>query len=101
MKLEFKVKELSHEDIVEILSSACYANENMSIRYNKNLLKDVTRHGSDCLEDRAADLLLAGKHIYVIDWEIFDEPSDLPLDVSMVLSIDGFQHNLKTNVITE
>ena len=34
-------------------------------------------------------------------WEIFDEPSDLPLDVSMVLSIDGFQHELKTNVITE
>ena len=79
MKLKFKVTELSHEDIVEILSSACYANEYMSIRYNKNLLKDVTRQGSDCLEDRAADLLLAGKHIYVIDWDAKGQAyGDLP-----------------------
>lgn len=34
-------------------------------------------------------------------WEIFDEPSDLPLDISMNISVDGFQHNLKTNVTTE
>lgn len=79
MKLEFKVTELSHVDIVEILSSACYNNECMSIRYNKNLLKDIPRHGSDCFEDRAADLLLAGKHIYVIDWDAEGQAyGDLP-----------------------
>ena len=79
MKLEFRVTELSHADIVEILSSACYCNDYMSIRYNKNLLKGITQHGSDCLEDKAADLLLAGKHIYVIDWDAEGQAhGDLP-----------------------
>ena len=78
MELQFKVNSLSHDDIVEILSSACLGNEYISVRYDKSLLNEI-KSKSDYFEDNAANLLLAGKHIYVIDWDADGQAyGDLP-----------------------
>lgn len=75
MKTTIKVTELSHEELVNILSSATYSNELLQICVadNSEELADALRADAEintsCREDVWAEVLLHGGNIYIIDTE--------------------------------
>lgn len=66
-EITYKVTELSHEDLVEILSVALTGCDWTMVEYDKDLWRTVPHYGEECIEDICADLLLAGHTIGVRD----------------------------------
>lgn len=69
MKIKTTVLELTHDDLVELFSTALYGSEWLGTIYDSieyNSLPD--KNDNDCLEDKLARLLLAGKTIEICDY---------------------------------
>ena len=69
MKTRITVTELSHEDLVNILSTALYGCDYLTSDYNDdtwNKIPEDKKEG-DCYEDHLADMLLNGHYITITD----------------------------------
>lgn len=71
--LKVKVSRLTHEDLVRLLSTGVVDGDGaFSLEYDKDDydgLPDDVKSPDDCLEDKAAKILLAGKSVEVVDWD--------------------------------
>ena len=69
MRTQTTVTELNHEDIVNLLCTACYGSNFFDVTYKKSDYYDTPLYSdNDCLEDKWAKLLLNGKSIRVCDY---------------------------------
>lgn len=68
MKMEIKITEINHEDLVELLSTALYGSTWLGCDYRVgDNMKTVKFDEDDSFEDRAARCLLQGKYIEFLD----------------------------------
>lgn len=73
--MKVQVTELTHEEIVDILSTGLSGNNVIGIDYNSDeweALPEDKKTIDPCFEDKCADLLLAGKTIDLVDFEAED-----------------------------
>lgn len=81
MTTNIQVTGVTHEELVNLFSTAFYGNEYMEAYYDQHELDQIPedKREGNCLEDFLADLLLNGKSIQVIDYEAQGEVyGDLP-----------------------
>ena len=71
MKTKTTITEISHEDLVNLICTACYSNYRMDFSYNKKGYEHLMSE-DDCAEDEAAKILLAGGKIEITDAEAED-----------------------------
>lgn len=71
MKTKITVTELSHEDLVDILSTALYGCDYLRTDYDRKEWASIPEENrpGDCFEDHLADMLLNGKTIEITDLE--------------------------------
>lgn len=69
MKTEIKVTELSHENLVDLLSTALYDSNWFRASYDRDIYESLENKQGECFEDKLADMLLAGKKITITDFE--------------------------------
>jgi hypothetical protein len=67
MKTKTTITELSHNDLVDLFSTALYGSSYLSADYTIEDRKSVDVSDDDCYEDIIAKILLAGKSIEVTD----------------------------------
>lgn len=69
MKTRITVTELSHEDLVDILSTALYGCDYLQVDYDRKVWEAIPseKKEGDCFEDRLADMLLNGHYIAITD----------------------------------
>lgn len=67
MKTTTKVTNVTHEDLVNLFSTALYGGDIFEATYNKTEYKNSEPKNDDCLEDKLARVLLHGYSITVID----------------------------------
>lgn len=69
MKTRITVTELSHEDLVDILSTALYGCDYLGISYNRQAWCQIPedKKEGDCYEDHMADMLLNGHWLAATD----------------------------------
>lgn len=87
MKIKTTVTDITHDDLVNLLSTATYGSDYFFCKvpkgsYNGTKLEDA----NDCVEDKWAKVLLAGKPIYVYDAyseDSTDAYGNLPHEFSM------------------
>jgi hypothetical protein len=75
MKLEIKVKELNHDDLVNFFSTALYGNHSFDCRYS-NEARNAVYVKNDCYEDIIAKILLNGGSVDIVD--MLSEKGDKP-----------------------
>ena len=75
MKLEVKIKEISHNELVDLFSTALYSNPAFGCDYSKEE-HDKVAVENDCYEDVIAKILLNGGTVEVIDR--YSEEGDEP-----------------------
>ena len=68
MKTQIKVTELSHDDLVNILSTGLYGSSWFEADYDRKIYDSLENKIGDCFEDALADMLLAGHKITFIDY---------------------------------
>lgn len=73
MKTKTQIYEINHEDLVELLSTACYGSAWLGLSYNKTEYNNSDPHDNDCIEDKAARILLHGYSITLYDMYAEDE----------------------------
>lgn len=64
MKTRTVIEEITHDDLVNLLSTATFGNEWLDMQFDRS---KVEREDGDCYEDIAAKILLAGGTIEMID----------------------------------
>lgn len=65
---------LNKENLVDIFSTATYGSDWLAIkRYKK--FNDMVKEGSECLEEKWADIILAGGCLVAFIYEDDDEPT--------------------------
>lgn len=71
MKTTIKVTDLSHEDLVDILSTALYGCDYLQVGYDREVWETIPaeKKEGDCFEDHLADMLLNGHAIELTDVE--------------------------------
>ena len=69
IKRQTKIEELSHEDLVDLFSTALGGNPRISCDYDKDFYNSIPvgKVNGDCYEDKIADVLLNGGKIYLYD----------------------------------
>lgn len=67
MKTKITITELSHNDLVDLFSTALYGSSYLSADYTIEDRKSVDVSDDDCYEDIIAKILLSGKSIEVTD----------------------------------
>lgn len=69
MKTRITVTELSHEDLVDILSTALYGCFILTVGYNKETWSKIPEDKKEgyCYEDHLADMLLNGHYLAATD----------------------------------
>lgn len=68
MRIKTTITEITHDDLVNLFSTATYGSEYFFCRIPKgNYQGTELEDPEDCLEDKWAKVLLAGKAIYVFD----------------------------------
>lgn len=67
MKTKTIIEELSHDDLVDLFSTALYGSTYLSADYTIEDRKSVDVSDGDCYEDIIAKILLSGKSIEVTD----------------------------------
>lgn len=75
MKTELKITDITHDDLVNLISTARYGNSWLGLNYDSieyNELSKEQKQG-DCIEDKMADLLLAGKSVELYDMYCMDK----------------------------
>lgn len=70
MTFNVQVTGVTHEELVNLFSTAFYGNEYMGANYDKNELNQIPedKREGDCFEDFLADMILNGKSIQVTDY---------------------------------
>ena len=70
MTYNVQVTGVTHEELVNLFSTAFYGNEYMGANYDKNELNKIPedKREGDCFEDFLADMILNGKSIQVTDY---------------------------------
>ena len=63
MKTKTTITELTHDDLVNLFSTALYGSSYLSADWDD----DLPTNEDSCYEDTIADILLAGGHVYVKD----------------------------------
>ena len=69
MKTTITVNEFSHDDLVNLLSTALYGSTWFEADYDGKIYKSLKETNGDCFEDKLADMLLAGHKITITDLE--------------------------------
>ena len=69
MKTKITVTEINHEELVDLLSTALYDSSWCGASYDKTLYESIQETHGYCLEDKLADMLLAGHQITITDYE--------------------------------
>lgn len=97
MKTKTTITELTHEDLVNLFSTALYGSSYLSADWDDNL----PTNEDSCYEDTIADILLAGGHVYVKDhyaegtkfrdWASFDEDENAIYPIRMCDIIKGLE----------
>lgn len=69
MKTRITITELSHEDLVNILSTALYGCDYLAVSYSRNTWKAIPedKKEGNCYEDHLADMLLNGHYLAATD----------------------------------
>ena len=71
MKLKNNVEiiDITHDDFVNLFSTALYGSSYLSAEYNKDFYNSIPadKKKGDCYEDHIADVLLNGGEIYIYD----------------------------------
>lgn len=81
MKLETKITEITHDDLVLLLSTASEGSSWLAFSYKKSDYEPLKKE-SDCFEDKLAQILLAGKSIKACDYYAEGEHyGNLPFEV--------------------
>lgn len=70
MKVRITVTELSHEDLVNILSTALCGCDYLAVGYDKKTWREIPENKKEghCYEDHLADMLLNGHHLVATDF---------------------------------
>ena len=70
MTYNVQVTGVTHEELVNLFSTAFYGNEYMGANYDKNGLNKIPedKREGNCFEDFLADMILNGKSIQVTDY---------------------------------
>jgi hypothetical protein len=68
MKTKITVTELTHEELVNLLSTALYGSSWFGASYDKNIYKSLEKTEGDCFEDALADMLLNKQKITITDY---------------------------------
>ena len=69
MKTEIKVTAMSHDELVDLLSTALYDSQWFVASYDREIYESLACVTGECFEDKLADMLLAGHNITIIDIE--------------------------------
>ena len=69
MKTEIKVTSLTHDELVDLLSTALEGSSWFDASYNKEVYRSLKNTRGDCFEDKMADMLLSGHKIIIVDME--------------------------------
>lgn len=73
MKTKTTICDINHEDLVELLSTACYGSSWFGVDYNVTEYKNSAPKEGDCIEDKCAKILLHGFSITLYDMYAEDE----------------------------
>lgn len=74
MKTRTIIEEINHDDLVDLLSTALYGSSMFACDYSKDEYREFCQvDENDCIEDKMAKLLLAGKSIRIGDMYAEDE----------------------------
>ena len=73
MKTTIKVTEFTHDELVNLLSTALYGSTWFEADYDNNIYNSLKIKEGDCFEDKLADMLLAGHKITITDYEAAGE----------------------------
>ena len=70
MTFNVQVTGVTHEELVNLFSTAFYDNENMRAHYDRHELDQIPedKREGNCFEDSLADMILNGKSIQVTDY---------------------------------
>lgn len=70
MTFNVQVTGVTHEELVNLFSTAFYGNENMGAHYDRHELDQIPedKREGNCFEDFLADMILNGKSIQVTDY---------------------------------
>ena len=69
MKTKTIITESTHDDVVNLFSTSCYGSQWLACDYDSIAYKTLqSASQDDCLEDKLAKLLLAGKSIVLCDY---------------------------------
>lgn len=71
MRIQVIVTELNHEELVDILSTALYGCNYLSCDWEDAVYDKIPEEEriGDCYEDKAADTLLHGGYLQIVDYE--------------------------------
>lgn len=69
METKIKVTAMSHNELVDLLSTALYGSQWFAASYDKKIYESLDRVTGECFEDKLADMLLAGHKISITDIE--------------------------------
>lgn len=114
MKYEIKVTEITHDELVNVLSMLCLENDFAVNCKKKDYAKvpEDNRSG-DCYEDKCADVLLNGGKVYVTDIQadgevygklkhtIDEEDGSVTYQVGLKDFLNGFSNNDALTYIKE
>lgn len=73
MKTKTTISDINHNDLVNLLSTALYGSSWLGITYNKTEYPNSEPSEDDCIEDKAAKILLHGYSITLYDMYAEDE----------------------------
>lgn len=69
MRTEVKVLSFTHDDLVNLLSTALYGSSWFYAEYDRTIYDTLKKTKGDCFEDKLADMLLAGHKITIVDMD--------------------------------
>lgn len=69
METKIKVTAMSHNELVDLLSTALYGSQWFAASYDKKIYESLDCVTGECFEDKLADMLLAGHKISITDIE--------------------------------
>jgi hypothetical protein len=69
LKNNVEIIDITHEDLVNLFSTALYGSSYLSAEYDKDFYNSIPKDKKegDCFEDHIADVLLNGGEIYIYD----------------------------------
>ena len=69
MTTEIKVTAMTHDELVDLLSTSLYDSTWFAASYDKNIYESLESKTGECFEDKLADMLLSGHKITITDVE--------------------------------